>query len=293
MADTAGQADIRGINIDTVVKGFAEEEIVMKRFVTVTPTSAREIRWYQKTAGFLGGTTTSGITSDNIANVAEKARPTVINQTFTRNTSYIRKYFVESEIISEEDIKDNDVDILLNYVRNLTRAVEHQVDTRIWNVLTENQSATNINSVTSNAAWDAGSGQDPIEDLMDCKLQIRTYSYDPEGAVLMLSPKDHKSLVTWLISTKGSSIPAFASARLGDGVVMEILGLRVVVSTIVTADYAAVFIPQRACTWKSFMPITAVTIEDKGIGRKIRIWEEGEAILTDPRAVCLLTNTQA
>ena len=43
MADTSGQADIRGLDIDKLAKGFADEEILFKRFVTVSTTSAREI----------------------------------------------------------------------------------------------------------------------------------------------------------------------------------------------------------------------------------------------------------
>ncbi len=44
MADANAQADIRGIDIDKLAKGFADEEILMKRFVTNSTTSAREIR---------------------------------------------------------------------------------------------------------------------------------------------------------------------------------------------------------------------------------------------------------
>lgn len=90
---------------------------------------------------------------------------------------------------------------------------------------------------------------------------------------------------------KGSSIPQFASQKVEQGVVMEILGLRVVVSENVTTDYALVFVPQRAATWKSFMQISSAVIDDPGIGKKIRVWEEGECLLTDPKAVCLITDT--
>ncbi len=72
---------------------------------------------------------------------------------------------------------------------------------------------------------------------------------------------------------------------------MEILGLKVVISANATTDNAVVFVPQRACTWKSFIPLTTATIKDAGIGTKIRIWEEGEAILTDPKAVHVITDT--
>ncbi len=71
---------------------------------------------------------------------------------------------------------------------------------------------------------------------------------------------------------------------------MEILGLRVIVSTNVTTDKAVMFVPQRAATWKAFIPISSTVIDDPGIGKKIRCWEEGEALLTDPRAVCFYSN---
>lgn len=287
MADTSGQADIRGIDIDKLAKGFADEENQFKRICTITPTKAREIRFYRKTSGFLDSTDTTAITASQIANVSERSRPVVVEQSWTRVTKYVRKYFVESPLISEEDIMDSDIDILATNVRDLVRAVARQVDKRIYDVLTTDNGNTNA----STAAWDAASGQDPIEDILEAKQLIREDGYNPEGAFLLLSPKDHKSLVVWLISTKGSSIPAFASQRIEDGVVMEILGLKVIVSANVDADEAAVVVPQRCMTWKSFMPITSTVINDPGIGRKIRVWEEGEAIMTDTNACCIITNT--
>jgi hypothetical protein len=294
MADSNAMADIRGINIDKLAKGFADEEIKLKRFVAETPTKAREIRWYQKTSGFLDSVDTTAITASQIANTSSKSRPVVVEQSWTRQTSYVRKYFVESPWLSDEDIKDSDVDILSTNIRDLVRAVAHQVDLRIWNVISNGQSGSGINTNATNAPWDTASftGVDIIEDLMEAKMNIRQNGYDPEGAVLLVNSYDHKQILTWLISAKGSSIPSFASQRIGDGVVMELLGLRVVVDENVTADYALVFVPKRCATWKSFTPITSAAITDLGIGTKIRVWEEGECILTDPKAVNLITNTR-
>ena len=130
MPDTSGQAEIRGISVDKLAKGFADEENVFKRVCTVAKTSAREIRFYRKTAGFLDSTDTTGITASQIANVAPGARPVVVEQSWTRVTSYVRKYFVESPWLSEEDIKDSDIDILATNVRDLVRAVERQVTSK-------------------------------------------------------------------------------------------------------------------------------------------------------------------
>ena len=72
---------------------------------------------------------------------------------------------------------------------------------------------------------------------------------------------------------------------------MEILGLNVVVSLNATTDQALIFVRNRIATWKQFTPITSVVISDPGIGKKIRVWERGEAIVTDPAAGYLITDT--
>lgn len=294
MADTSGEADIRGIDIDKLAKGYADEDIVFKRFCTITPTSAREIRWYKKTSGILDSTDTTGITASQLSNVAELALPDVVEQSWTRQTSYVRKYFVESPWLSEEDIKDSDIQVLQTNVRDLTRAIAYQIDQRIWDVATESQSPTNINSLTTSGAWNTvgGGGVDIVFDIMDAKRRIRVDGYNPELGQLWLSPKDHQSILVYLISYKGASVPAWSSAKVESGVVMNLLGLGVVVSNNVTASYAAVIIPKRAVTWKTFTPLTAGTKTDMAIGTKIRVWERGEALLTDPKAVCLIKDTQ-
>ena len=292
MAETSGMAEIRGIDIDKLAKGFADEELVLRRYCTVTPTSAREIRWYKKTAGFLDSTDTTGITASQLP-TDQLALPVVVEQSWTRQTSYVRKYFVESNLLSDEDIKGADIDILAGHIRDLTRGIAKQVDKRIYDVLTESLSPSDINTAAAaGTGWDDATNGNPIDDLLTAKKNIRLYSYNPEGAVLYIHPNEEKMLLSWLISTKGASIPQYSSKLMDTpGAVLEILGLKVVVSKNATTDYALVFVPNRACTWKEFTPITARTVEEVGIGTKIRVWTEGEALLTDPKAVHLITDT--
>ena len=72
---------------------------------------------------------------------------------------------------------------------------------------------------------------------------------------------------------------------------MELLGLQVVVSEAASTDEATVFVPKRAITWKQFTPITTAIIDEPGMGKKIRVWEEGVPLLTDPKAVYVITDT--
>lgn len=292
MADKSGMAEIRGIDIDKLAKGFADEEFIFKQFLTVTDTSAREIRWYQKTSGVLDSTDTTALTASRIVGVGELALPEVVEQSWTRQTSYVKKYFVESPWLSNEDIKDSDVDILATNVRDLTRAVAFQVDKRIFNILTESLSPSTIStSAAVGTGWDDTTNGNPILDLLSGSAAIRAQGYDISNLVCIINPIEYKNLMNFLISVKGSSIPSFSSGKAESGVLTTLLGIRIVVSNNATTDNALLFVPQRAATWKTFTAITAQKKEEVGIGVKIRVWEEGEAILTDPKCVHLITDT--
>ena len=299
MADTSGQADLRGLDIDKLAKGFADEDNIFKKFVAMSSTKAREIRWYKKTSGFLDTTTTTGIAGTMISNVASRALPAVAEQSWTRQTSYVKKYFIESPLISDEDIKDTDVDILATNVRDLVRAVARKVDLRIFSVLNEAAAATPTvpapSAVNTAAAtgtgWDDTTNGNPVLDIMVGMQKIRAAGYDANGCVISVNSIEHKNLLNYLITVKGSSIPDFSSEKVRSGVVMRILGCNVVVTENQTTDWVTMWVPKRAATWKSFMPITARIIDDPGIGKKIRCWEEGECLLTDPLAVHVISDT--
>src|SRR3990167_8106107 len=285
MPDTLGMADLRGMDVDKLAKGFADVDFVFKNFLTVTPTSAREIRWYRKTSGVLDSTDTSGITASKIVGAAWGALPPVVEQSATRFTSYVKHFAVESPWFSYADIRDSDPDVLATNVRDLTRAVENQVDARIYSII----SAPALSGTAVGTGWDDTTNGNPILDLLSGAKDIRSNGYDISNLVLLINPAEYKNLLNYVISVKGSSIPAFASQKAQDGVLMTIVGQRVVVSNNATTDQALILVPQRCATWKSFTPITAVTKEEPGVGVKVRVWEDGEVIVTDPNAAFMTT----
>jgi len=293
----SGEANIRGLDIDKLAKGFADKMFVLKRFVQVSKTKARLIRWYQKGVAFdalIDSPNTTGITTSDILNTADKALGVVAEQAWTRKSSTVQKYMVESPLISMEDIKDSDVDVLATNVRDLVRAVTNQVDAQIYSVLTESQSPSDIlNTASTQDGWDDVVTGDPILDILNAKQLIMAQNYDLSSGngVIMMNPIEFKHLMQFLISVKGSSIPSFSSKKVENGVMTELLGLKVVSTTTAVTDSVVVFVRNRAVTWKMFMPMQSVVIDDPGIGKKIRVWEEGVALLTDPKAVHLITDT--
>ena len=69
-------------------------------------------------------------------------------------------------------------------------------------------------------------------------------------------------------------------------------GLKIKVSPVVTADKALVVMAKRCGTWKEAQPLTVDVIKDPQKKYTIRASEIGLTELTDPEAVCLITNTR-
>jgi len=287
MADGAGQALIRGLDIDRVSKDMFEEALIFKKEVKNEGTSSREIRWYQKTSGYLTATAPA-----KISNIAYGARPFVLRQTWTRNTSYAKKYLLDSEMIDMEDETDSDVQVFLNTVEDITDAVANDLDGDIWDVVSESQSPTNINDVTSTGAWDAASGQNPYADVTEAEQLIREQTKKNPVLKIYLSAKDHKSLKDWLVTTKGSSIPGFSSQLVENKPLITFDGKQVIVSENVTTDFAMVANLERGATYKEFMGLRTWIITEEGIGRKVRVGTNGITLLTRPKYIALISNTQ-
>jgi hypothetical protein len=286
MADQVEQQDIRGLDIDKLIKGFALTEFTFKNECNISPTSGDSIRWYQETSADLTPTTPS-----QVANVGFLSDFPILEATWTRNTSYPRKYAAKG-YISMEDIKTADIDVLARSILRITRAVMKQVDTRIEALWTSDAGQTFATTSVGGDQWDAASAAaDIVKDLLHAKKLLADNGYNPEGASLIVDPVGMRDIMTWLITGKGSNIPNFASEKIKTGTVMNLLGLNVKVSVNATADQAIVIIPKQACTWKTSFPLSSKVIDDPGVGKEIRIWEEGEAIVTDPNAIVKITDT--
>ena len=287
MVDGAGQAEIKGLNIDKVSKDMLEEASIFKGEVKNESTSSREIRWYQKTSGLLTATTPAKISA-----IAYGARPFVLRRTWTRNTSFTKKYLLDSEMINMEDETDSDVQVFLNTAEDLTDALGFDRDKDIWDVVSESQSASLINSVTSAAAWDATSGQNPYLDVAVAEQLIREGTNRNPVLKLYLSPKDHKSLKVWLVTVKGSSIPGFSSLVVENKPLLMFDSKQVVISDNVTADFAMVANLERAAIYKEFAGLKTSIITEEQIGRKLRMGTNGITLLVRPEYAALIDNTQ-
>jgi len=287
MADTAAQAEIRGIDISKLVEGFADVDVILKRFVRVISTSAREIRWYSKTAGFLTSPTTTGVTTDMIE-TSSKSQPVVIEPSYTRSTSYVKKFFASSPLITLEDIKDCDPDVWGDMIADSARAVNKKIDSHIYTVLTAGGCGTGAATADG---WNVPATADPILDLMNARQTIKANGYATDDLIIYMNQAEERYLISWLVSQKGSSIPQFSSNLVGTGNLMQLLDMRVVVDSNCPTDSVTVFSPSKAVIYREFMPLTSAIIEDAGIGKTVRVWAEGVAIRPNAGAVFKISDT--
>jgi len=282
---TVETTDIRGLDIDKMIKGFALTEYIFKNMVTNSTTSGDSIRWYQETAPDLT------LTSPSIMETSPLSQFENAEVTWTRLTSYPKKYAIEGTI-SREDIKSADIDVLARTILRLTRAVVKKVDTVIYNVMSEDQSPATIgNAGATGTGWDDTTNGNPILDIMAGLQNIAENDYDTSGCIVAMNPKNYKDLLNYVITVKGSSIPGFSSDKVSTGVVGVLVGCKLVVSNNVSADSVWMGLPAKAVTWKSFEGLHAETENIMGKGTKIAVWENGVAILTDPKAAYLITDT--
>jgi len=295
MAEGIGESDIAGIKVQEFLTGFEDEDIVLKGLCRQSTTPTRQFVWMQKTAGYISPVTTSGMTLNLIVGAGQRGLSPVVEQTFTRNTSNVRDYSAVSELITNSDEKDVTVDILGIMLKDTLISVGSQVDTRIYNIGTESLSPSTILSTAAvGTGWDDTANGNPILDLLVGIRKIRQNRFvisSLRKGVLYINSIEHQHLMNFLISVKGSSIPSTASELLVKGAVMSILNLDVVVSENATTDNAWIFIPGVTVCWTTFIGLSSEVEKIVGKGKKVHVWEEGEATLENPKSSHLTTDT--
>lgn len=284
MADAVGEADLRAENVSRVVTGFALQEYRMLQVVMRQSSNSWKETYYQETSAELTG----GLGS------AVKGVPRLANfpygePTWTEASSRLEKYGMDA-VISWEDAKTNAVDVIARSLLRVARAVANAVDAEIYSQLSSNTG----NTVAAAGNWDDAvvANRDPIQDILNAIKLIQIDNYDPyNNGFLLLSPTDFANVMG--NSNIRNAGQFWTKDVTKNGRVGKLLGLTIVVSNTVTADEAMVAVGGECATWKEAQNLTVHTIEDPGVKYTIRAWQVGVTQVTNPNAICTITNTQA
>ena len=292
MVDTFTEQDTRKQIWEQDIKGFAEKRYVMKELVMEVSTDAWTNSYYQKTAISL-----TGGTGSSVKGIPRGADFPFMERGVTLKNAIILQHGGEG-VIYWQDILTSNIRIEAEIISDITDAVVYSVDSVIYQSLTENDTPSTINTIaiTAGSEWDSATiaNRDPVQNILDAvrEISIDRYPILTSGqGYLIVNETDYANLMG---NSKILNHPTFkmADGIMTNGNCARLLGLTIKVSPVVTADKALVVMAKKCGTWKQAQPLTVDVIIDPQKKYTIRASEIGVCQLTDPEAVCLITNTR-
>ncbi len=289
-----GSEGLRKEVIDSMVKQVAARTYKFKQAVAIVPTSAWTNTFFREDLAI-----SDGPTGNKFKGIPRGANFPHGSTKFQEISVRIVKYGSEVNI-PWEDILSNDINIQARNIVRRTEEVVKSVDDTIWDELTEDRSGTGIIQsfaigalgLTRGGSWNQSSAA-IIDNLMEASQVIaENGNYDVSNLMCFVSPRDKRSIMKYL-SDKGAQWDSIATDIATNGRIAKVAGITIVESTSVTASYALVVKPKTCATYKELVSLRSTTIDDPYKSLKIRIVEEGTIELTDPKAVVLISNTQA
>jgi len=285
MADTIGEYDIKGENIERAVKGFANKLYKLKQILLNQSSDKWTETYYRETS-----TPLSAGGNRNVNDVARGALPPEVHPSWTK-VQTVQKKFMAQELVFYEDKVTDAIDVQARTMFRVAESITNAVDLYIYTQLT---AAANTSGVVTGADdWDSDTvaNRDPIGDILIGISAMSANHYDVlQNGYLLVTPKSYGSL---LRNSKVINNPSFKTADVvSNGRVGQICGLTIIQSTNVSADEAMIVMGNRAATWKSVVGLHTSTIEDQGISNKIRAWEMGHIQITDPYALYTITEIE-
>ena len=285
MADQMGMQDIRGENISKAVKGFGLKKFRLMQVLLQQSSNKWTETYFRETAAELAAHGTW-----DIKGVARGAAPPHVDASWTEVSGRHVKFMAEGLVFMEDKVTDA-IDVQARTIMRVARSIANAVDAYIYSELS---GATGINTFAITASWEWDSAtvaqQNPINDILKAIRYLDDDNYDAlENGYLLLNNLDYQNL---LQNSKVINNPSFKTADVvSNGRVGRVCGLTIIKTSSVDADEAMVIVGKQAATWKSAIPLTSAVIENKGIDYKIRSWQIGQCQVTDPEAICVITNT--
>lgn len=279
MADTTGEQDLRAEAVSKVVTGFALQSYVLKQICMIQSSNAWTETYYKETAADLTGHSTGGV--EGVPRLGNFPYGEV---SWTETSGRNVKHAMEG-VISWEDAHTNAVDVIARTLLRIGRAVAKSVDGRIAADVLSNAG----NVVPANATWNNAvvADRDPVQDLLNAKAAIAIANYNPEGAYLLLHPTNYAEMLGNANVRNAGQF--WTDSVTKNGLVGQIVGLKVLVTNSVTEGGAQVVVGKEAATWKSVVGLTVVTIYDPGIKYTVRAFEVGQVQVTNGDAIASIT----
>lgn len=287
MADTWREADTRKEYIDSAVKAVALDMAKLKTLCTIDTSDAWTESYFRET----NDDSTGGGTYSTIAGIPQMAPFPFVQVTETKVSSVVGKYGDET-VISLEMQQAATVPMLQRHILRMGRKINWQIDVAIEYAMAN--SYGNTFAITAGNEWDSATvaNRDPVYDFLYGINMLRADGVDAlnGNGYIVMNGTDYTNVIS---NTKILNHPTFKSvSSVENGVVNELVSLKIMVSEAVTAGTAFIVVKGEALVWKQAQALQVVQIEDPGKSTTIRAWERGVVQVHAPNGICKITNTR-
>ena len=281
-----GSKGLDKLTIDSMVKQIAARTYKFKQALAIVSTSSLSNTFFREDL-----TVPVGQTGNSFKGVPFGANFPQASINVKKVPGEVIKFAAE-ENIAWETVRGSQIDIQARTVIRITEGIVKAVDDHIWDELTESQAGTGIiQSFAVFAGWNESSAA-IVDDVKKASQLISTNgNYDTSNLLCFISPRDERSVMNY-IADKGAQWQEPATDALRNGTIGKIANVTFVTSQSVTASYALVVKPKTCATLQQFVPLTTDTTDDPLKSWRLRVVEELQVQLTDPKAIVLMNDTQ-
>lgn len=285
MAQTSHE-EIRAEHVSSAIRGILSKKFKLLPLLAKETSTAWTESYFKETNTIL---TAQGDTNADFRGIPRGADFTEVNAEHVLVQGQHLKWGGKTTIFLEDKLTS----AINVQARNMAKLVEGLVNNTDLYIYAQLTGDADILTGASNAAWDDTTVTDrqPIDDILAGIQTMDEADVDVLGeqGLLLLSPKDHRSLIG---NSKVINNPSYKTADVvSNGRVGQIAGLTIIKTTSVTADEAMILVNQSQ-VWQTVEPLKTAIIDDPGVKVTIRAWQIGQIQIVQPKKIYVITNTQ-
>jgi len=284
MADSPGMADLRGEDVDKIVKNYALESFTMKQVCSIVKTNKATNTYYTETDSDITKTVTTGITKTSFGGIPEGAEFPYVDHSWTEVNERAKKHGA-THFISWEVANLSAIDVKARMLLRVGRAISNSVDEAIVTEL-----ATTTNTAAAVATWDNAteSLQQPLKDILVGIAGMAADNWNAyNNLYIIMHPNNFMELMNNPVCRNAGQF--YSADVTKNGRVGKIAGGTIIVNNASTENTVLMCIGQSAMTWYQAHPLTTHVEETAGVGYKITAWEMGVPVLVNNNAAWKIT----
>lgn len=275
-----GEDALRATSYDLAIKQIANYSYKFKQLVSVVSSGSWKNYFFREDT-----TVPTGQEGNAIKGIPRGADFPNAVLSWEQVASRIQKYGLSASI-DHEDIIAGNIDTRNRTVLRIAEGVAKSVDTEIYDIISESETPSNIQTGTLQGGyWDETSAA-IIKDLAKMKAQVKAYYDNAQDFAMVIHPDTEPAVLHYIYEKGAQATQAGQSAF--NGQIGNPAGVRVITSSVVGASYALFVVPKTCATWKQLMPLETDTKTDRFKGDTITACEYGVTELHEPKQVVLL-----